>query len=225
MDTPAHLTAGQGRCRVAASVSLKAAPSAVHLGAGDMALMGCLNALHHVNRHAPVDDFLAAALPGLHKTHAGLMPGHELVVFGSPERIDMLIGTEGVGRLVKRGALLQPEASTLDDVNGEGGMAFVRDRREERKTPGARARQARRAARRATHISETAGKHGRAGPARKADFTGLITLHYGDTPLFVRAVAGICASEIQVSTYGFSTAGEIAALPLSLDGMMSADAA
>lgn len=217
MNDASHLNAGQGQCRATASLLLRATPSAIDLGAGGMAVAVGLNAVHHVNRHAPHDDFLAVSLPGIEKGYSDPTPGFEIEVFGSAERLAKLIATDGIAQLMRRGALARPEVMDFEVMEGEPGTAFVRDRREERKSPGGRARQARRDARRADVIAETKGRHAPSGKPRKANFSQVVTLHYGTRPIFVRTVTGTCSGDILVSTYGFSSSEAPSVLPVQLD--------
>lgn len=211
------LAEGQGLCRVTASLVLKASPTAIELGAGDMAIMVALNAAHHINRHAPVDDFIAVALPGIRKGYGEPTPGFEIVAYGSPERLTALLECDGIRTLLRRGIITHPEILPCAIVEGTKGTAFVRDRREEKKSTGGRARQARRDAKRAAHIAQTAGQYAPVQPARPADFTSVVTLNYSTRPVFVRTVPGIYSGALTVSTFGLSGAAQMAVLPILLD--------
>ena len=203
----ADLTAGKGRCHGTALLLVRPVQAAIELGAGGDVVAKVLNAVHHANRHGNEDDFVAVALPGMQMTRIGMVAGHDVTMFGSEESLAAVLNLDGIKLLQRRGMVrdLVTEEAWCDA--GSTGSAWVRDRTCEKYTAGWLRRSQARAARRGKPL-------GKLSPTRGVP-TDLLTLTYGTTPVHLREVIGtVSGVPLMVSTYGFSSPGAAAVLPV-----------
>ena len=197
---------GQGLCHPTHQLSIRPVLAAIELGAVPDVMHGALNAAHHANRQSAQDDRIAVALPGMH-VHRGLArPGHEIVLFGSPDALIRVLTLEGVERLVRRGMTETLEVFEAFADPGERGTAYVRDRSKTALGPSA----IRRMRRRATERGEPEPEIGRQHPDRT-----VLALHFGSAVVHVREDEGtVSGGPVTVSTYGFSSPSSPAVLPV-----------
>lgn len=204
------LSSGAGLCPATSQLSLRASKPAIELGAVVDVIHIALNTIHHANRHGRIDDRIAVALPGFHLQRGAACPGHEVVAFGSEEALLRLCALEGVQKLLRRGMIAEPDLAEVFRVSQLPGTAWLRDRREERRSPGAVRRALARAARRGKPMFQDV-------ETRETD-AGLLSLRYGDAKVNVRVVEGdVTDAPLMVGTYGFSSGLTPAVLPIRLD--------
>jgi hypothetical protein len=205
------VSTGAGRCQPTHQLSIRPAKAVIELGAVADVIRTALNAAHHANRHGDPDDRIAVALPGLHVRRGVARPGHEVVLFGSESALGAFVRLDGVQTLVRRGMVKGLEVREVFCAWGERGTAYVRDRQSARRSPGAIRRALERAARRGVQMP---GKI----ETRPTD-PALLALHFGSAVVHVREIeAQIGDKTVLVNTYGFSSPGAPAVLPILPDG-------
>lgn len=199
---------GEGRCQGTARLLIRPTRSAEELGAGPDVLTSAMMAVHHLNRHASLDDFMAIALTGMRRGREGVLPGHEFELIGSHEALIRFLDLEGVQLLLRRRMIGPNAPQELTLSPRTVGAAYVRDRAAEKLNSGWARRAAARSERNGLAFSPKAGiRH------HRADDTALIRL--GQTPLRVREVIGtVTGDDLIVSTYGLSYGGAPAILPV-----------
>ena len=204
------LNAGQGRCQGTARLLIKPIQEVIELGAAQDVLNMTLKTVHHANRHASAEDFIAVALPTMRMGRNCMLPGLEIELIGSDTSLHALLGREGMLSLRRRGMLEETEIGDVYAEPGMTGAAYVRDRACEKHTPGWIRRNKARAERRGKPL-------GKLITTRGHDLSAL-ALHYGELVLHVRELVGeITGAPILVSTYGFSAASAPAILPVFPD--------
>lgn len=211
------LNAGRGRCEGSARLLVKPVRAVIELGALQDVLSATLNCVHHANRTGRNDDFVAVALPQMHKGRDVMRLGHEIELIGSEASLSRLDGMEGLMMLRRRGMIEAIEIGETWIDPGATGAAYVRDRKVEKYTPG----WVRRTAARAERRGKSLGKPRQ--PVREVGGEAL-ALFYGDTALHIReVVAAVSDAELMVSTYGFSSFAAPAILPVVPDSVRLAD--
>ena len=201
------LNAGQGSCRATARLLLSPVRAAIELGAATDVLHRALNAVHHANRHASQDDFIAVGLPLMHLGREGMLPGHEIELIGSETSLGSLLDLDGIKTLFRRGMLKDTEVGEVFLAEGMPGAAYIRDRRAEKHSAGWVRRSQARAARNGREWKPRSDSGRNAPP--------VLTLHYGETTLHIRELQGEWKEEpVSVNTYGFSAAGSPCILPI-----------
>jgi hypothetical protein len=93
------LNAGKGRCLGTARLLIRPVQAVIELGAWDDMAMKALNAVHHLNRHADIEDFVAVALPAMSMGRSVMRTGHEIELIGSESSLGALIQLEGIQSL------------------------------------------------------------------------------------------------------------------------------
>ena len=208
----ADLNSGSGRCLATERLIIRPLQAVIELGASMDVMAKVLNAVHHANRHGSSGDFIAIALPTMCMGFNCMLPGHEVELIGSKSSLSVLLGSDVIKSLVRRGMLNELEVCKSYFESGQRGAAYVRDRACEKHTPGWIRRTAARAERRGKPL-------GAAITVRGNDFKTL-SLSYGQKILHVRELAGeTCNLPLLVSTYGFSSANSPAILPVLPDSM------
>lgn len=213
------LNAGQGRCQGTARLLVKPVQAVVELGASGDVLVKALNAVHHANRHASPDDFIAVALPEMRMGRNCMLPGHEIELIGSEASLTRFLELEGPQTLERRGMLLPCDIDEAFHDPGMIGAAYVRDRACEKHTKGWLRRNKARAERRGKPWTDGTTKP-------KGHDLSALALHYGSAVLHVRqVVAEMTDAPLIVSTYGFSGAapGMQAVLPVLPEAAKEAD--
>ena len=201
------LNSGKGHCPGTARLLIRPTRSAEELGAGPDVLLAALNAVHHLNRHAAPDDFIAVALPGMREGREGLLPGHEAELIGSREALGRLLTIEGVQLLFRRRMIGPALIGDITLESGVIGAAYVRDRTCEKSSTGWKRRREARAERR--------GFDPKPGPKRRGPAPQSALLPLNGAPLRVRELIGtVSDAPLIVSTYGFSTTGSPTILPV-----------
>ena len=202
------LNSGKGGGRGPPRLLIRPTRSAEELGAGPDALTAAVRAVHHLNRHASPDDFVAIALTGMRQGRDGVLPGHELELIGSREALTRFLSLEGVQLLLRRRMIGPNAPQDLTLSLGAVGAAYVRDRAAEKLNSGWARRAAARSERNGLAFSTKPGSR-----QHRPDDTALIRL--GQTPLRVREVIGaVTGEDLIVSTYGLSYGGAPAILPV-----------
>lgn len=216
----ADLNTGQGRCPGSARLLIKPVRAVIELGALQDVLTSTLNCVHHANRTGRDDDFIAVALPQMHKGRETMRLGHEIELIGSETSLSRLDEMDGLETLRRRGMIEAIEIGETWIDPGATGAAYVRDRKEVKYTPG----WVRRTAARAERRGKPLGK--RLKPIQAARGEAL-ALFYGDVVVHVREiVAPIAEEDLMISTYGFSSAKAPAVLPVMPDSArLASDAA
>ena len=208
----AELNHGAGRCQGTARLLIKAARSVIELGASKDVLINTINAVHHTNRHAAIDDFIAIALPAMRIGRSCMLPGHEIELVASEASLSRFLGCEGVRSLSHRGMLSALVIGETFFEAGQVGAAYVRDRACEKYTPGWIRRSAARAERRGKALGVSVD-------ARGNDLSAL-ALSFGKTVIHVRELTGeMSDAPLMVSTYGFSSMNAPAILPVMPDSL------
>ena len=201
------LSAGKGRCRATARLLIKPVRAVVELGAVPDVLSGTFNTVHRVNRRADKDDFVAVALPMMVQGRSCMLPGTEVELIGSEASLAVLLETENLMSLVRRGMVMEPEIHDVTVEPGELGVAYVRDRQGEKYTLGGIERMKRRAERR--------GKALRTITRKPVSLASRLTLRIASVPVHVQEIVGeMSDAPLLVTTYGFSSAKAPAILPV-----------
>lgn len=210
------LNTGKGRCYGSARLLIKPMRAVVELGALQDVVVAALNCVHHANRTGHADDFIAVALPQMHKGRDTMRLGHEIELIGSEASLARLNAMDGVATLRRRGMIEAIEiAETWLDV-GATGAAYVRDRSCEKYTAGWLRRTAARAERRGKPL-------GKSPKRMRGHDNGTLALFYGDAVIHVREViAEVSEAPLIVSTYGFSSPVSPAILPVMPDSAREA---
>lgn len=207
------LNTGRGRCKNSARLLIKPVRAVIELGALQDVLSATLNCVHHANRTGDADDFIAVALPQMHKGRDVMRLGHEIELIGSEASLSRLDGMDGITTLRRRGMIEAIEIGETWVDPGATGAAYVRDRAGEKDTAGWFRRTAARAERRGKPVGKRlmrVREHG----------GNTLTLFYGDAVIHVReVVANISKSPLLVSTYGFSSPVSPAILPVLPDSV------
>jgi hypothetical protein len=216
----AALNTGKGRCEGSARLLIKPVQAVIELGALPDVLSAALNCVHHANRTGDAADFIAIALPQMHKGRDIMRPGHEIELIGSEASLSRLDGMDGIATLRRRGMIEAIEIGETWADPGTTGAAYVRDRASEKYTAGWLRRTAARAERRGKPVGQ------RLKRVCDQDKNAL-TLFYGDAVLHIREVVAIVSEEpLLVSTYGFSNPASPAILPVLPDSVrLTTDAA
>ena len=202
-----HLNAGTGQCQGTARLLIKPVRAVIELGAAGDVLLKTLNAVHHANRHGSMEDLMAVAFPTMRMGRNCMMPGHEIELIGSETCLSILLGMDVMAALKRRGMLNGTEIGETFKDEGLAGAAYVRDRACEKPTQGWIRRSIARAERRNKPV-------GKAVKARGNELSTLV-LRYGQAVLHVRELPGeISNAPLMVSTYGFSSPGARAVLPV-----------
>ena len=201
------LNTGKGRCRATALLPITPVQAVIELGASQDFLMKALNAVHHANRHGDPDDFIAVALPGMRMGRNCMLPGQGIELIGSEAALSGYLSLEGPASLQRRGMLVTPEIEEPFMEEGAPGAAYVRDRACEKRTPGWIRRSQARAERRGKPLGK---------PVRvRGNDLNALALYYGNAVIHVRQVIGeIAEGLLMVNTYGFSSGGAPAVLPV-----------
>lgn len=204
------LNAGAGRCRPTHQLSIRPVQAVIELGALADVIHTALNAAHHANRQYAPDDRIAVALPDMHVRRGVARPGREVVLFGSEAALANYLKLEGMERLVRRGMVKDLEIAGAFGEAGEQGTAYIRDRSVARRSAGAIRRARARAERRGIKMPDEIDTH---APPRD-----ILALHFGSAVIHVREIeAEITGQPLLVGTYGFSSPGTPAALPILPD--------
>jgi hypothetical protein len=214
------INCGKGRCVGSARLLIKPVRAVIELGALQDVLSATLNCVHHANRTGDVNDFIAVALPQMHKGRDVMRLGHEIELIASEVSLSRLNGMAGIATLRHRGMIEAIEiGETWVDI-GATGAAYVRDRVGEKYTAGWLRRTAARAERRGKPVGK------RLKRARGHD-SGVLALFYGDAVVHVREeVSTVSENDLFVTTYGFSNHESPAVLPVFPDSVrLSAHAA
>lgn len=207
------LNTGKGRCQGSARLLIKPVRSVVELGALQDVLSATLNCVHHANRTGNADDFIAVALPQMHKGREAMRLGHEIELIGSEASLARLNTMEGISTLRRRGMIEPIEIGETWIDPGETGAAYVRDRAGKKYTPGWIRRTAARAERRGKPLGK------RLKAVRDHDGSTL-TLYYGTAVIDVREIVSeVSEAPLIVSTYGFSSPVSPAILPVVPDSV------
>ena len=210
------LNTGKGRCHGSARLLIKPMRAVIELGALQDVVVAALNCVHHANRTGDADDFIAVALPQMHKGRDMTRLGHEIELIGSEASLARLDAMDGVATLRRRGMIEAIEiGETWLDV-GATGAAYARDRSCEKYTAGWLRRTTARAARRGKPL----GKSPKRLPGHDK---GTLALFYGDAVIHVREVsAEVSEAPLIVSTYGFSSLVSPSVLPVMPDSAREA---
>jgi hypothetical protein len=201
---------GSGRCQPTHRLSIRPVQSVIELGAVTDVIHTALNAAHHANRHGDLNDRIAIALPGVHIRRGVARPGHEVVLFGSEAALRTYLKLDGLQTLHRRNMVKELELHEALSEPGEPGTAYVRDRSMARRSPGAIRRARERATRRGIQMPGEI-------EARSLDVS-VLALHFGSAVVHVREVeAEVHDEPLHVSTYGFSSPGMPAVLPIRAD--------
>lgn len=211
------LNNGRGRCEGSARLLIKPVRAVIELGALQDVVSATLNCVHHSNRTGRDDDFIAVALPQMHKGRDAMRPGHEVELIGSEAALSRFEAMEGFVTLRRRGMIEEIEIGETWIDPGATGAAYIRDRKVEKYTPGWIRRTAARAERRGKPIGKARQPVRDLGPETLA-------LFYGDAVLHIREiVAAVSEAELMVSTYGFSSREAPAILPVMPDSVRVAE--
>lgn len=207
------LNTGKGRCLGSARLLIKPVRAVIELGALQDVLSATLNCVHHANRTGDADDFIAVALPQMHKGRDVMRLGHEIELIGSEASLSRLDGMDGIATLRRRGMIEAIEIGETWVDPGATGVAYVRDRTGEKYTAGWLRRTAARAERRGKPVGKRL--------KRLREHNGnALALFYGNAVIHVReAVATISEGPLLVSTYGFSNPASPAILPVLPDSV------
>lgn len=207
------LNSGKGRCEGSARLLIKPVRAVIELGALQDVLSATLNCVHHSNRTGDAEDFIAVALPQMHKGRDVMRLGHEIELIGSEASLFRLDGMDGIATLRRRGMIESIEIGETSVDPGANGAAYVRDRAGEKYTAGWLHRTAARAERRGKPVGK------RLKRVREHDGNAL-ALFYGNAVLHVReVVATVSEGPLLVSTYGFSNPTSPAILPVLPDSV------
>lgn len=211
------LNTGKGRCRGTARLLVQPMQAVIELGASGDVRTKLLNAVHHANRHGGIDDFIAVALPAMRMGRNCALPGHDIELIGSEVSLSALIRLDGVQSLSRRGMLQELQIDEIAVSAGETGAAYVRDRSCEKHTAGWLRRNKARAERRGKLWAEGQTQ------MKRHDLSAL-ALSYGSTVLHIRQIlAEVTDVPLMVSTFGFSSPGHQAVLPVYPDAAREAE--
>lgn len=207
-----ELNQGPGLCQATHRVLIAPVRAVIELGASGDVRQQTLNAVHHANRHGPVDDYIAVALPQMRPGRYVMQPGHEIELIASEAALTAFLALDGPARLRRRGMIEAVEVDPSYMEPGMSGAAYVRDRAAEKYTDGWVRRSRARAQRRGKPV---------APPARVRDpDPRALALYYGQAVVHVRQmIATVTDEPLRVSTYGFSRATAPAVLPVWPDAM------
>ena len=204
------LNTGAGLCHPTHQLSIRPVQAVLELGALADVIHAALNAAHPANRQGDPEDRIAVALPSMDVRRGVARPGREVVVFGSAAALYAYLKLDGVQRLVRRAMVKDLETSEAFNRPGEGGTAYVRDRKAADHSPGTIRRARARAERRGVQMPERID-------TRRPE-PDVLALHYGPAVVHVREVTATVGDRpLLVGTYGFSAPGAPAVLPILPD--------
>lgn len=203
-----------------ARLLIKPVRAVIELGALQDVLSATLNCVHHANRTGDADDFIAVALPQMHKGRDVMRLGHEIELIGSDDSLSRFDKMDGMVTLRRRGMIEAIEIGETWVDTGATGAAYVRDRANEKYTAGWFRRTAARSERRGKPLGKSLKRgHEHGG--------NTLALFYGNAVIHVREVVATISEEpLVVSTYGFSSPASPAILPVLPDSVrLAIDAA
>jgi hypothetical protein len=207
------LNQGGGICLGSARLLIKPIKAVIELGALQDVISMTLNCVHHSNRTGDVRDFIAVALPQMHKGRNFMQLGHDIELIGSESSLSRLNEMDGIAILRRRGMIEFFEITETFLEPGVTGAAYIRDRVVEKHTAGWIRRTNNRAERRGKKV----GKPIRL--IRERD-PNTLALFYGDATVHVREfVSNTSENLLFVSTYGFSSSASPAILPVLPDSV------
>lgn len=211
-----NLAAGAGVCTPVAVALIKPYREVLDLGVAPDILRAAFNAVHRANRHSHSEDYAAITLPSASNDRGIHGLGDTIAIFGSEEILEAVLQDSDM-RKMKRRNMFAARIREAHLDHGDMGTYLARDRRHDKVSTGAAARQARRDARRAEHIAATRGQADGSRPDRvRPDGVigrGFITLKADRKIDFVAGKAVWTGLPVTVSTYGLSSPGSIAVLP------------
>ena len=221
------LNSGKGQCQSAALLGILPSKSAVEMDAAYDVVMAALRAVHHMNRHAKYDDFIAVSLPFIHdrnsfgpgKSHPSSQLSVELV--GSEGALAALMDCDGM-TLLERCCALSPSIISEPMIDaGASGMAFVRERaRAKHLSPSENRRAEKRAGKQKAWRANDQNKQEAAAikyqPARTEHDIDLLALRYDPAIITVKCIEGIVKpGPFEVTTYGYSSPVNPSFLPVT----------
>lgn len=208
-----QLNQGQGRCFGTAQMHVTPVRAVIELGAYDDVLAQAMGAVHHANRHAALDDFIALAFPAMRAAQGEMVPGEQIQLIGSASALDVFYRLEGVQQLIRRGMIVPPAIEAVSMQVGEPGVGFVRYRRNEKRASGWVRRERARAERRGVSTEKLSVRSGR---SPNGDSVRPLGLPCGNAMLNIRRVDGAYTDDpLFVSTYGLSAASSPSILPIT----------
>lgn len=218
------LNSGKGMCKGTAFLSILPSKAALEMDAAFDVVMGTLQAVHHINRHASLDDFIAVSLPFIHdhhtfgpgKQHPSSKLGVELLA--SETALETLTSCEGMISLKKRGGIAALHiASPMIDV-GDVGVAFVRERaRAKHLSPSEKRRSEKRVEKQKKWFEANKAEAAaiRYHPSKTKHNDSLLALHYGTSIITIKCVEGVVRpGPFEVTTYGYSSPVNPSFLPV-----------
>ena len=204
------LNFGLGQCQATERLVVYVSPTALSLGALGDVMQRILAVVHHANRQANLDDFIAVALPGMNKGARGVRSGKYIELLATSESLEKLMKQNGFQLLLNRQMIRQPFIDEPTQKIGELGCAWCRDRSSEKYTPGWIKRSRARAARRGIKISDDI-------KARNFSFGGFSFVINQAVVAVVPKLGIVTNKPLMVSTYGFSRKNNPAHLPVIVE--------
>jgi hypothetical protein len=202
-----NLSSGTGICPATHSLIVAASQEVVEMNAVHDFLLAGLKAVHDLNRHASVEDYIAAALPCMKHGPLGMETGDELEILGSEAALERFMTHYRMQPLVKRGWVGEMAVNEVFAA-GDMGVAYVRDQSVIKRSPGCIRRAQARAERRGNVLVL------RDRPAVSPKETH-VSFSFDPKQLFIKEVVGaLTDAPIKVSTYGFSGLSTPSYLPV-----------
>lgn len=202
------LRSGQGQCFCTGRLEIRPSQFVIEASRGadpiegviaaDL-LEGVLRDVHHVNRYAGEEGFLAVTIPNMNqKDVAGSMGvSPKLVIYGSLQALQNLTRANRVAPYVKRGGLILGDIEPVSLNTEDQGVAFVRNHVGKKNGAAYRRRMQKRA--------EARGETYTAPPRKGPGDANMLRLQFGDVRVCVDRMKGKVSAEVVVNTYGFST--------------------
>lgn len=215
MSVGSQFAAGTGVCSPVSLVRIRPYREVLDLGVGPDILRAVFAAVHRANRHSTPENYAAITLPGAAAGRGLHGLGDGYAIFGTEEILDAVLEDVDLAKMRRRD-MFAARIRDVDHEIGEMGTYLVRDRSREKGSDAATARQARRDARRVSHIAATCGRHAeplkpRSRPAGGAG--GFVTLQADRKISFLAGQAVWEGRPVRVNTYGLSIATEPSILP------------
>lgn len=221
------LNTGKGQCLGIALLGLYPSKSAVEMDAAYDVVIAALRAVHHVNRHAKHDDFIAVSLPFINN-RSSFRPGNphpsnqlSVELLGTEAAFEALMTCDRITSLKRCGALSPSIISDPMIDIGASGVAFVRERaRAKHLSPSENRRTKKRADKQKAWLADGLNKAEAASikyqPAKTEHDSGLLALRYDPAIITVKSLEGIVKpGPFEVTTYGYSSPVNPSFLPVT----------
>jgi hypothetical protein len=226
-NTPETLNTGHGDCHLDNMVSMTISKRELRHGKGAAILNAIAGCVHQMNRTAGEEGFLAIGFPnmGFALAKGAILRGFEgfageIQIYGSDRAVQKLLQTRQLETLVRKEAISLLFGTITADLAGVG-MVFFRDQRRDKDSAAYRERIIRRCARNGRPAPTWSEAPKTCVQEARNDIMGFF-MPKRAFRIYVRPKAAYLSAKIvQVNTYGLSSAGHEAVLPVAKNALLT----